>query len=202
MKIAGIILLILGILSLLGAVLGETSAFGPIFFIALGVFLIHKSNNKKDNVPDKQKKQVDNLNSSNLYENMNSTPVSIENVIQEDDIQPITQLQKEASFCLIIFFAGFNKDYANVAPLIQQAADYLDISNTDANVGQLLDTYTDPNEVIDAVLTIKNIQAKEKLLAFFYKLAKNSDRAEAIDIAINIAQDMGYDKRMLWQLVK
>lgn len=202
MKIAGIILLILGILSLLGAVLGETSAFGPFFFIALGAFLIHNSNNKKDNIPNRQNKQADNLSSSNLYESMNSTPVSIENVIQEDDIQPITQLQKESSFCLIIFFAGFNKDYAKVAPLIQQAADYLGISNTDANVEHLLDTYTDPDEVIDIVLTIKNIQAKEKLLAFFYKLAKNSDRAEAIDIAINIAQDMGYDKRMLWQLVK
>lgn len=47
MKVAGWIILILGILSFTGAAIASHSVFGPCFFIALGAFLIHKSNNKE-----------------------------------------------------------------------------------------------------------------------------------------------------------
>lgn len=46
MKIAGWIILALGILSFTGAALASHSVFGPCFFIALGIFLINKSNEK------------------------------------------------------------------------------------------------------------------------------------------------------------
>lgn len=47
MKVAGWIILVLGLLSLTGAAIASHSVFGPCFFIALGAFLIHKSNNKE-----------------------------------------------------------------------------------------------------------------------------------------------------------
>jgi len=48
MKVTGWIILVLGLLSFTGAALASHSVFGPCFFIALGAFLIHKSN-EKDN---------------------------------------------------------------------------------------------------------------------------------------------------------
>ena len=47
MKITGWIILVLGILSFTGAAIASHSVFGPCFFIALGAFLIQKSNNKE-----------------------------------------------------------------------------------------------------------------------------------------------------------
>ena len=49
MKITGWIILILGILSFTGAALASHSVFGPTFFIALGAFFIHKSDEKNKN---------------------------------------------------------------------------------------------------------------------------------------------------------
>ena len=46
MKVAGWIILVLGILSFTGAALDSHSVFGPTFLIALGAFLIHKSGEK------------------------------------------------------------------------------------------------------------------------------------------------------------
>ena len=43
MKITGWVILVLGILSFTGAALASHSVFGPTFFIALGAFLIYKS---------------------------------------------------------------------------------------------------------------------------------------------------------------
>ena len=47
MKVIGWIILVFGILSFTGAAIASHSVFGPCFFIALGTFLIHKSNNKE-----------------------------------------------------------------------------------------------------------------------------------------------------------
>lgn len=49
MKTTGKVLLILGILSFLGAAIGGHSVFGPCFFIALGAYLIHRADEKENN---------------------------------------------------------------------------------------------------------------------------------------------------------
>lgn len=46
MKVAGWIILVLGILSFIGAALASHSVFGPCFFLALGAFLIYKDREK------------------------------------------------------------------------------------------------------------------------------------------------------------
>ena len=47
MKVIGWSILVFGILSFTGAAIASHSVFGPCFFISLGAFLIHKSNNKE-----------------------------------------------------------------------------------------------------------------------------------------------------------
>lgn len=47
MKTIGWVLLVLGSLSCLGALTAGHSIFGPVFFIAIGLMLINKSNNDK-----------------------------------------------------------------------------------------------------------------------------------------------------------
>jgi hypothetical protein len=47
MKTAGWVLLVFGGLSCLGALTAGYSIFGPVFFIAIGLMLINKSNNDK-----------------------------------------------------------------------------------------------------------------------------------------------------------
>lgn len=47
MKTIGWVLLVLGGLSCIGALTTSHSIFGPVFFIAIGLMLINKSNNDK-----------------------------------------------------------------------------------------------------------------------------------------------------------
>jgi len=65
MKIAGIILLVLGILSTLGAIIGASqghkTSFAGIAFIVLGAFLMSRANKKKEE--EEKKKQWENSSS-------------------------------------------------------------------------------------------------------------------------------------------
>lgn len=47
MKTAGWIILVFGSLAFLGAALNGNNVFGPIFWIALGLFLIHRGKTKE-----------------------------------------------------------------------------------------------------------------------------------------------------------
>lgn len=58
MKTAGIIMIVLGCISLMGILLMGGNIVGPVFWIGLGCFLIHKSNKKleqQQQVNDKAK---------------------------------------------------------------------------------------------------------------------------------------------------
>lgn len=62
MKIAGIIFLVLGIISTLGAFIGAVNgyktSFSSIAFIVLGAFLVNRANKKKEE-EEKKKKWVE-----------------------------------------------------------------------------------------------------------------------------------------------
>ncbi len=47
MKTAGYVILILGCISLLGTLLGGSGSLGPLFWIALGIFLLYRAKEKK-----------------------------------------------------------------------------------------------------------------------------------------------------------
>lgn len=55
MKIAGYIILILGILSFIGRVMVGANPMGPTFWIALGIFLLYRAEQKKKEKDDKDK---------------------------------------------------------------------------------------------------------------------------------------------------
>ena len=54
MKTAGIVIIVLGSLSLLGCLIGGNNTIGPLFWIGLGIFLIHRANQKKQEKKDKE----------------------------------------------------------------------------------------------------------------------------------------------------
>lgn len=58
MKTAGIILLVIGVLSTLGALIGaangHNTSFGGLAFVVLGAFLISRGNKKKEEEKKKQ----------------------------------------------------------------------------------------------------------------------------------------------------
>lgn len=47
MKIAGWICSVLGALALIGCLMGGSSALGPLFWLGIGIYLIHRANEKK-----------------------------------------------------------------------------------------------------------------------------------------------------------
>lgn len=49
MKIAGWICMILGALTLIGSVSAGHNPTGPTFWLALGIFLLYKANNREEN---------------------------------------------------------------------------------------------------------------------------------------------------------
>lgn len=54
MKVIGWICVVLGGLSLIGAVSAGNSAFGPLFWLGLGITLLYFGNKKKNNEDDKE----------------------------------------------------------------------------------------------------------------------------------------------------
>ena len=54
MKTTGIVILILGLISLLGCLIGGDSIVGPLFWVGLGIFLIHRANQKKQEKKEKE----------------------------------------------------------------------------------------------------------------------------------------------------
>lgn len=55
MKIAGWIILVLGTLSFIGCIIGGSNPIGPTFWIALGIFLLYRANQKKKEKEEKDK---------------------------------------------------------------------------------------------------------------------------------------------------
>ena len=53
MKTTGIVIVVLGSISLLGSMIGGNSATGPLFWLGLGIYLIHRANQKKQEQKDK-----------------------------------------------------------------------------------------------------------------------------------------------------
>ena len=52
MKVFGWICVAIGGIALMGAIVGGSSAFGPLFWLGLGVALLYFSNQKKDDIND------------------------------------------------------------------------------------------------------------------------------------------------------
>jgi len=210
----------LGALSLIGALIGGHSAFGPLFWLALGIALLFIAKQKED-----VNRKVDNQSTSL------SAPVSqpanepqqqarietaykskpVENTVAPSSTSkdiPMTTKQKEAAICLVSFFGGYNdletNDEANqiVFELSCQVANYFGIHDFPAMLPGAMKRNSDPNKIIDTVMTIQDRQYRECLLLTCYDLAKMSMNPEAMELIFNIANDMGYNNDRFNSLIK
>ena len=197
MKKTGWILIVLGTLSFLGAALKGDSVFGPTFLLGIGGLLIYlkkERSEESEKVQDQEEKEVE------------SPKVIIDEKEDESKaIAPMTFEQKEATLCLIAFFAGYNDDIMtnDAAYLIScQAATFYGIENYKETLTKAMPKFRDADKLIDTVLTIKDKKSKEFLLLSCYDLTKMSGKVEAYEILYNIAREMGYNRARLNQLIK
>ena len=210
----------LGSISLIGALIGGHSAFGPLFWIALGIAVLFIAKQKED-----VNRKVDNQSTSL------SAPVSqpankpqqqarietadkskpVENTFAPSNTSkdiPMTTKQKEAAICLVSFFGGYNdletNDEANqiVFELSCQVANYFGIQDFPAMLPGAMKRNSDPNKIIDTVMTIQDRQYRECLLLTCYDLAKMSMNPEAMELIFNIANDMGYNEERFRSLIR
>lgn len=216
MRTAGWICLVIGVLSFFGAALKGNSVFGPLFWIGLGVFLLYRVNNRedkrenkptrldqqsKDEIPVQESitKPIPETNKNEIPELPNQQLESLEDIQAQ-----LTLQQREAAMCLISFFGGYNNNLMDDAPimLFKQSAIFFGLPDSPAALSKIMSKYTDADTLVDIVLTIKPIKAKEFLLLTCYDLIKSSGKSEAYDLLYNIANDMGYDKARFEQLIR
>lgn len=216
MRTAGWICLVIGVLSFFGAALKGNSVFGPLFWIGLGAFLLYRVNNREDKRENKPTRlDHQSKDETHIQESITkSIPETNKNEIPEppnqqleslEDIQAqLTLQQREAAMCLISFFGGYNNNLMDDVPimLFKQSAIFFGLPDSPAALSKIMSKYTDADTLVDIVLTIKPIKAKEFLLLTCYDLIMSSGKSEAYDLLFNIANDMGYDKARFEQLIR
>lgn len=209
----------LGALSLIGALIGGHSAFGPAFWLALGLALVFFAKQKED-VNRKMDKQTTNPSASATQPIKEiQQQIRIETAVKSQPVEskvapsntskdiPMTTKQKEAAICLVSFFGGYNdletNDEANqiVFELSCQVANYFGIQDFPAMLPGAMKRNSDPNKIIDTVMTIQDRQYRECLLLTCYDLAKMSMNLEAMELIFNIANDMGYNEERFNSLI-
>ena len=216
MKNFGIFCIGLGGLSLLGALMAGHSAFGPIFWLALGIALVLIAKQKEDakrsmgNQETKEMQQSVSISqTSNTAQQQPKEESVYEQKVEESclvssksnmDI-PMTTKQKEAAMCLISYFGGYNDDIETnpktnemVYALSYQASIYFQIHNFPEMLPGAMSRNSDPDKMLDTVMTIEDRQYKEFLLLTCHDLTKMSGEAEAYELLYKIANEMGYNK--------
>lgn len=206
----------LGGLSLLGALMAGHSAFGPIFWLALGIALVLIAKQKEDakrSMGNQETKETQQSVSISQTSNTAQQQPKEESVYKQKvdesclvssksnmDI-PMTTKQKEAAMCLISYFGGYNDDIETnpntnemVYALSYQASIYFQIHNFPEMLPGAMSRNSDPDKMLDTVMTIEDRQYKEFLLLTCHDLTKMSGKAEAYELLYNIANEMGYNK--------
>ena len=220
MRTIGWICLVIGVLGLLGSILGgRQSAFGPLFWIALGAYLLHRANTKEQEsetrIIDPGKTQKENNQVLDVFDNpvlenkpLDINPLDINNNHNQqleslEDIQAQLSLQqREAALCLISFFGGYAKtmDNASIRYLFKQAALFFGIPDSPMLLSQIMIKHADFHILINTITSIKPIKAREFLLLTCYDLVNISNSPEALEYFDNLANNMGYNKKRMQQL--
>lgn len=201
MKITGWIFVVLGALSFLGAALKGNSTIGPLFWLALGSYLLYRVNRKSEEAEKSAPVSTSKAEVSTLSLSQDKTPVSSESL---DEIHSsLTFRQKEAAMCLIAFFGGYNDNQISdtMYLVFRQAAIFFGLSDSPEKLTQIMSKYDNADALIDIVLTIQHKKSKEFLLLTCYDLTKMSGRQEPFEILANIANEMGYDKLQFQKLI-
>mgnify|MGYP002626048454 FL=1 len=223
MRNFGIFCIVLGGLSLFGALAAGHNAFGPLFWLALGIALViiakQKEDNKKsgDQTTKAVKQQLVSSSHSNhvVQQYPKQKSASKQQVIGSISTSsslniniPMTTAQKEAAMCLISYFGGYNDNIETEAEMNQivytlsyQASIYFGIQNFPEMLPGAMSRNSDPDKMLDTVITIEDRQYKEFLLLTCHDLTKMSGKAEAYELLYNIANEMGYNKERFNALI-
>lgn len=204
MKTTGWILIVIGVLSFIGAASKGHSVFGPLFWLGLGGTLIYLKREKDEEsqmpLPDSSENNKQMMESDAQKEADNKLALETPN-----PGSILTFEQKEAALCLIAFFAGYNKDIITneTAHLVSyQSAVFFGIDNYKDTLAKAMLKFHDPDKLIDTVVTIKDKKSIEFVLLSCYDLTKMSANNEAYELLYNIANDMGYNRTNLDLLIK
>lgn len=200
MKTAGWILVVIGVLAFLGAASKGDSVFGPLFWIGLGMVLLYLKREREEN---NKERIIAETNTPKKTDTLKVEEKKSE-VIDVEQNSPVTFEQKEAALCLIAFFAGYNEDIMtnDAAYMISyQSAIFFGIGNYKETLTAALPKYQDADKLIDTVLTIKDRKSREFILLTCYDLTKMSGKSEAYEFLYNIANEMGYNRDKLKNLV-
>ena len=214
MKIAGWIFLVIGALGFIGAAAKGNSVAGPLMCLALGIFFLYRVKNKEQENKTISGEKTKNVLEDNTYDPIRSNQfqsmtrksdcIEDKNTESLKDIQShLSVEQREAALCLISFFGGFNNNLEDEAPMaiFRQAADFFGLSYSPMAMSAIMARYSDVDYLIDTVLTIRNVKAKEFLLLTCYDLISKIDSNEAMEILHSIARDMGYNHLKLNSLI-
>lgn len=200
MKTAGWIFVVIGVLAFLGAASKGDSVFGPLFWIGIGIVLLYLKREKEENNKEKTIAETTTPKKTETLK-VEEKESEVTNVEQNS---PVTFEQKEAALCLIAFFAGYNEDIMtnDAAYMISyQSAIFFGIGNYKETLTAALPKYQDADKLIDTVLTIKDRKSREFILLTCYDLTKMSGKSEAYEFLYNIANEMGYNRDKLKNLV-
>lgn len=200
MKTAGWIFVVIGALAFLGAASKGNSVFGPLFWIGIGIVLLYLKREREEN---KKKKTIAETTKPKKTETLKVEEKTSE-VIDVEQSSPVTFEQKEAALCLIAFFAGYNDNIMtnDAAYMVSyQSAIFFGIGNYKETLTAALPKYQDADKLIDTVLTIKDRKSREFILLTCYDLTKMSGKAEAFEFLYNIANEMGFNKECLHELI-
>lgn len=212
MRTLGWILLIFGGLSFIGAASKGHSVFGPLFFIALGGFLLYRANNKdqKEDGPVNESKrqdiepQVEILHNSKVSESTPNQNQFIQKETLEDIQSQLTIEQREAAMCMISFFGGFNDNLMDDTPMVlyRQAAAFFGLPSSSIAISKMMSKYPNSDILIDTILSIKQPKVKEFLILTCFDLVKLAKKPDAYDIFIGMANDLGYDRAKISKLIE
>lgn len=198
----------LGILSFIGAAANGNSVFGPLFWIGLGAFLLHKSNQKESNsnkhiiennvntaikeqeLPNSHEPMISHENEELTVPLTNSENQKSENL--EEIPSPLTIEQREAAMYMILIFGGYPTYDIPSLLLIKKARDFFGISDEEST--QLTKKYEniDGYNLIDIIHTIKSREATDFLLLTCYELIKPKGDMESYGTLNTVAKKIGY----------
>lgn len=195
MRKLGWIFAIFGILSCIGAATANNSTIGPLFFIALGIFLIHKSDEKSEKDSSSSRTIVSSQ-SASISSSQNEISNSKRKISIDQIYSGLTRPQREASMCLIAFFGGFNNNSSNdflVRKISENAASFFGFKFTEDEMAFILSHNTDITSIIDSIKTIRQKNVIEFLLLSCHDLVKISHSTEAEQVLKFMISEIGYD---------
>ncbi len=163
-----------------------------------------KANCPKQNYKPKVSKETNIL--TDYYSKKNSRDSNGNNNLSDlSDIQAsLTLSQKEASICLISYFAGFVDDVSSnykVHVIFNMASNFYNINTTPSKLSLMMNRYSNPEILIDTIISINEKIPKEYLLLTCYDLTKISGKNEAMSLLKNIANDLGYNEYSFNKLI-